>query len=125
MGSIAGDLSRPWDCSYVHRFFIWTDPSEPFRISRVALQMCDKAGADLLTVLEQQDGKSEEEVAYNHNEATEVRDLIAKFGVDTYSLHRTAVNFAETEDRFWGRTCYESPPLIRNRKITEGAKKSL
>ena len=68
--------------------------------------MCDQAGADLLTVLEQQDGKSKEEAAIDRDEVIAVRDLIAKFGVDTYSLDKAALDFAETEDRFWARACY-------------------
>ena len=122
MGSIAGDLNRSWDCTYVYRFFIWTDPSELFRISRIALQICDQAGDDLLSALEQQGGKPDAEAADDRKEAAKVRGLIAKFGVNTYSLREAVADFAPEEDCFWGRACYERPPLIENPTTIEGAK---
>ena len=60
----------------------------------------------------------------SRNEVIAVRDLIAKYGVDTYALDKAAMDSAETEDRFWARACYEQPALIPSPKTTEGATRS-
>ena len=49
MGSIAGDRApRIFDISYRYRFFIEIDPADPWRIARLAIELCDADGHNLL-----------------------------------------------------------------------------
>lgn len=115
MGSIAGDRGpAPWDISYIYRFFIWIDPKQPFRIKRLAIELCDRYGKDLFTSLESEDD-DEESCEYALAESAELRKTIERFDIDLYSLRQSGTNFKPNEDRFWDTQAYEQPPLIHSK----------
>ena len=109
MGSIAGHLRKPAWVSYVHRFFIWVDPREPFRINRLAVQFCESNGADLLTELDGRQFKPGDTAAYDCEEVDKLRQQIEDFGVDIYALDESEADFTVSEDCFWELACLERP----------------
>ncbi len=48
MGSIAGDYQQHWDIAYHYRLFFWIDPSDPFAIDQIAIELCERDGEDVL-----------------------------------------------------------------------------
>ena len=113
MGSIAGDLRMPYgDVSYIHRFFIWTDPSVPFGIDRLALQLCDRDGDDLLEPLgdadDEQGGSRSDEL----EEAAKTQRQAEELHADLYSLRTDEVEFTSVQERLWCRACHEQPPVL-------------
>jgi hypothetical protein len=112
MGSIAGDLRAPvWDISYRYRFLIWIDPRTPFKISRLALELCDAHGHDLLVRMEDHQNKTAEQAEYERDEANRLMDLIAERKIDRFSLKQSDETFQADDDCFWSRDCHERPPL--------------
>lgn len=115
MGSIAGNRGlAPWDISYIYRFFIRIDPEQPFRIERLAIELCDRYGEDLFTSLESED-EDEESREYALAESAELRQTIERSDIDLYSLHQSGIDFRPNEDRFWDTQAYEQPPLIHSK----------
>lgn len=111
MGSIARDLGpSPCDISYIHRFFIWIDPKELFRIERLAIELCDHYGNDLFISLESED-HDEDNMEYERARSAELRQTIERLGVNLYSLRESAIDFTQNADRFWDPQAYEQPPL--------------
>lgn len=116
MGSIAGDFNPPvFDISFIYRFFIWSRPNELFGIDRLAVDLCDSRGDDLLSRLRQgNDRNEEEEEEYDRRWADSLSRHIETLGVDTYSLTEARKGFAPIPDQFWGSRCYERPePIVQ------------
>jgi len=112
MGSIAGDLTAPIrDVSYRYRFFIWIDPKTPFKITRLAVELCDPDGGDLFVDLEDHPDKSATQAEYDRERANRLMDLMTKGNVDRFSLKEADETFNYAEDSFWGPRCHERPPL--------------
>lgn len=112
MGSIAGDLRAPvWDISYRYRFFIWIDSTTPFKITRLAVELCDRHGRDLFVELEDHPDKAAGQAEYDREQANRLMNLIAEGQVDRFSLGEADERFQCTEDLFWGLRCHEQPPL--------------
>ena len=112
MGSIAGDLRAPvWDIAYRYRFFIWIDSTTPFKITRLAVELCNRHGGDLLDELEVHPDKAAIMVEYDREQADRLLDLMAENHVDRFSLREAAETFQSDEDAFWGPDCHERPSL--------------
>jgi hypothetical protein len=112
MSSIAGDLEAPvGDISYRYRFFIWIDAQTPFKITRLAVELCDPYGGDLFVKLEDHSDKPAMWAESDREEASRLMDLIAEGKVDRYSLKEAEATFQSAEDSFWGPHCHERPPL--------------
>ena len=112
MGSIAGDfVFQQWDISYIYRFFIWIDSNEPFRIERLAIELCDSYGKDLFIRLESEDD-DEDDMEYAQAQLAELRQTIERLGVKLYSLRESAIDFRQNVDRFWDPQSDEQPPRI-------------
>ena len=112
MGSIAGDLRVPtFDISYLYRFFIWIDPAQPFRITRLAIELCERFGKDLLLELEDRPDKDADQARYDRQQADALLTEIRKEGIDMFSLDQAKAEFEPETDTFWGPHHHERPPL--------------
>lgn len=112
MGSIAGDLQAPvWDISYRYRFFIWIDSTEPFKITRISVELCDRYGRDLFVELEDHPEKAAIDAEYAREQANRLMDLMSEGHVDRFSLKEADETFQPDDDSFWGPDCHERPPL--------------
>lgn len=112
MGSIAGDLKAPvWDISYRYRFFSWIDSTTPFRITRLAVELCDRFSRDLFVEEEDLPEKAAIDAGYAREQANRLMDLIADDHVDRFSLQEADETFQADADSFWGPGCHERPPL--------------
>lgn len=111
MGSIAGGLVAPLDISYLHRFFIWVDPAEAFRIKRLAVELCGRDGSNLLATMENARRDDRLDVVSELELAAELRCQIAELGVDLCTMDDLAAEYSQAPDYFWGPSCHERPPL--------------
>lgn len=114
MGSIAGDFNLPprFDISFIYRFFIWSRPNELFGIDRLAVELCDNDGDDLLSGLRQGNDRNVEAQEADRHWADSLSRRIETSGIDTYSLISARQEFTSAPDQFWGSRCYERPELI-------------
>lgn len=113
MGSIAGDYRKPYrDVNYVYRLFIWAAPDRLFGIDRLAIQLCDRDGNDLLTAVEESSsGPSDDRSEYARQEAAQLRRRIAELDADMFSLSQADEDYSPAPDWFWNRARHERPPL--------------
>lgn len=113
MGSISGDFAVPrFDISFIHRFFIWTNPDAPDLIDRIAIQLCDCDGADLLSPPPTVAGAFGDDHAYQLKFADELTREIGRLGTETWSLSTALESFRMTPDHFWKLKNYERPAII-------------
>jgi len=111
MGSIAGDRTPPiFDISYRYRFFIEIDSTEPWRIVRLAIELCDASGHNLLQRGAPAPDADEDELI-DEQEAQKLRQRIAEEVVQTDTLAEVEKVYAAELDCFWGATHNEQPPL--------------
>ena len=120
MGSISGDFTAPWfDISFVHRFFIWTKPdASGLMIDRIAIQLCDRDGTDLLSPMPTVPGPKGDDVAYKLELADELKQEIGKLGAETWTLSNALESFPMRPDHFWKLRDYEHPAIIAETERT-------
>jgi hypothetical protein len=112
MGSIARDLRVPTlDISYLYRFFIWIEPAQPFRITRLAIELCERFGKGLFVDLGDRPDKHPDQARYDREEADRLLNDIRNKGIDIYSLDRANAEFEPETDTFWGIFRDERPSL--------------
>lgn len=112
MGSIAGNLRAPvWDIHYRYRFFIWVDPNTPYKITRLAVELCNRHGGELLTELEDHTDKDALQAESDQNDVNRLMKIIDKGKVDRFSLEEADERYQAAEDYFWGPACHERPSL--------------
>jgi len=98
MGSFAGETSvSRVDIDFIYRFFVWINPSDGFRVDRIAIELCDDRGVNLFNDDNDQ-GNMEG-----------LKNMIKRLDVEVYSLAQAEREFAPTEDRFWGPQCFKRP----------------
>ena len=111
MGSICGRFSRPWDCDFVYRFFIWHDPTAPFKIKKIAVEFCDREGENLFP---SNYSREKQEISEGYVEE-DYESLLLKMkgsNIDFFSLNQALRKYELTPDIFWEVENYEHPPLI-------------
>jgi hypothetical protein len=119
MGSILGDFRIPYrDINFLYRFFIWSGPNAPFLIDRIAVELCDRNGADLLSTADSSASDPWSDPAYRLTLAEELSQEIHRLGADTYSLKAASECLRMNPDRFWKLQNYERPPLVPETQST-------
>lgn len=109
MGSIAGDFTSPrFDTSFTYRFFVWLRPEALFEIDRLAVELCDRYGDDLLAQLRERNDQE-----YDPRWADDLDRSIETLNVDRYSLAEARQTFELAPDPFWELRSYERPELVR------------
>jgi len=111
MGSIAGYLSAPRDTSMRYRYFIWIDPVEPFRITRLAVELGERGGGNPLAVEEIFGPDETPDAYYARENAAKLQRLVEELGVDLCTLEKIAGDYSEAPDLFWGPRCHDRPAL--------------
>lgn len=117
MGSIAGDFRAPFDISYIYRFFIWKTPNHIFGIDKLALEICNSKGVNLISELNQNtlNGIEDEEFEYQQK----ILAKIADSDVNVFFLETGLKYFTLVKDNFWTKTAYEFPPIISPESLSE------
>jgi hypothetical protein len=109
MGSIAGYYgSRPWEQTFLYRFFIWISPKDRFKIDRIAIEPCNAYGDSLLSP---GIGRDEDEKETFQDIYEELKQKIDKYNINTYSLNDAKKKFELAKDKFWKIKNYEYPEL--------------
>ena len=111
MGSICGRFSRPWDCDFVYRFFIWHDPTAPFKIKKIAVEFCDRDGENLFPSNYPRE-KQEISEAYVEEDYESLLLKMRGSNIELFSLNQALRKYELTPDIFWEVENYEHPPLI-------------
>ena len=110
MGSIAGSYEFSYDLDYIHRFFIWVSPENPFKIDQIAIELCDIHGNNLFSSDIWGD-ESEIEDEYAQEKNKKLLCEIEKSEIKTFSLNEARKEFTLTPDKFWKISSYEYPEL--------------
>jgi len=119
MGSISGDFIAPrHDIHFIHRFFIWTKAGAPYLIDRMAIELCNEDGTDLLSPRPADPRTPWDDSAYQLELAEKLIRKIASLGVERYSLDAALADLSMTPDRFWRLSSYERPPIIPQTECT-------
>ena len=85
-------------CFSMEQFaFCLINPSDVFRVDRLAIEFCNNSDENLFELEEDQEEKER------------LKKRIEQLGIDVYSLAQAKKDFGLTEDRFWGPECYERP----------------
>lgn len=111
MGSIAGATAPPLDISYRYRFFIWIEPTECFRITRLAVELCHHDGTSVRTKEQDVIADPNPRHPYEREQAAKLQRQIGEYGVDLCRLDELCTEFEPVPDHFWGPQCHERPPL--------------
>ena len=96
MGSLAGDWDPHWEISYQYRLFFWLHPDDPFRIERIAIELCDRAGSNLLTAADPQDDDE-----WRREQLDSLRETIRESDIAITGLETIQRDYAMPADRFW------------------------
>ncbi len=116
MGSLAGDFERAWDSSYRYRFFFWQDNQhDPVRIERMAIELCDREGEDLLARLKAGPESDTESDEWKRREAEELEQSIRKEAILTASLATLQQQYPLVADDFWQFRERPDPESTRQR----------
>jgi hypothetical protein len=119
MGSISGDFIAPrHDIHFIHRFFIWTKAGAPYLIDRMAIELCNEDGTDLLSPRPADPRTPWDDSAYQLELPEKLIRKIASLGVERYSLDAALADLSMTPDRFWRLSSYERPPIISQTECT-------
>ena len=110
MGSIAADFHAPFDISYIYRFFIWKTPNQVFGIDKLALEMCNKQGTNLISEFPQNAPNEIEDEEFEYQQ--KILAKIAASEVNLFIMETGLKNFTQVQDNFWAKSAYEYPPLI-------------
>ncbi|MEA3642542.1 MAG: hypothetical protein VBE63_21750 [Lamprobacter sp.] len=111
MGSIAGQLNSPFDIHFLYRYFVWIDPTQPFKITRLAIELCDAAGDDLFVKLEDHPGKDAGLAQDHRQQADKLLSTIRSKEINLFSLRQAESAFELETDTFWAPLHYERPSL--------------
>lgn len=111
MGSIAGDVASPWDIAFRYRFFVWVEPTECFRITRLAVELCNRYGTSVLATGDDASRDDTPERRYERDQAARLRRQIEECGVELCYLDELSAEFDPAPDHFWGPKCHARPPL--------------
>ena len=96
MGSLAGDWETYWEIAYRYRVLFWIDPDDPFRITRIAIALCEHDGRNLLTTADPQDDHG-----WRREQLNRVREIIDKANIEVTTLAAVERDYAMPPDRFW------------------------
>ena len=114
MGSIAGYTAMPFDADYIHRFFIWVSAEKAFEIGKLAIELCDRSGRDLLSFISERVESETDMEEYEIERLKKLDRNIKSSGIETFSLSRARKEFAFDPDRFWSIKSYEYPELAES-----------
>jgi hypothetical protein len=110
MRSIAADFRAPFDIAYIYRFFIWKTPSHVFEIDKLALEICNKQGINLIREFTQNAPNEIEDEEFEYQQ--KILAMIATSKVNLFLLDAGLEKFTQVQDNFWKSSAYEHPPLI-------------
>ena len=110
MGSLAGDWDPHWDIAYRYRLFFWIHSDDPFRITRIAIELCDRAGSNLLTAADPEDDDE-----WRREELNRLRETIRESDIAMAALETVQREYAMPADRFWQFRERPDPQETRSR----------
>ena len=118
MGAIAGDWEPAWDAAYRFRFFFWADSQRPLRIGQIAIELCRRDGADLLSAT---DAVLEE---WECEQQGRLRERVRVFNVGITSLAQLQHDYVTSPDTFWQFREQPNPEETRRRARIEALRPS-
>ena len=102
MGSIAGSFSADFDISFIYRYFVFVSERGSHQpIEDIRLQLCDRAGTDLLSGEPSRKWSSENIEGWYEEMRAKLMQGFTKAGEQPYSLEEALKSYEMVPTPFW------------------------